>query len=454
MNSPELNSKDTICALATAAGGPISIIRLSGLESAAHAGLLWHGSKALQELPPRHLSMGRLCRQDGQVIDSECLAVRMPGPHSYTGEDTVEFQFHGSPLAARLALEELQKIGVRLAGPGEFTRRAFLNGRLDLTQAEAVADIISASSEAALGLANRQLDGYLGQRLRGFHEKLSGLLAECESHLDFPEEDMDWRPTAEMLNELKEISQALSELGETASAGEILRGCLTVALAGQPNVGKSSLLNYILGRNRAIVSPIPGTTRDTIEADCILRGIHLRFIDTAGLRDSSDLLEKQGIERSRQTIGQADIVIWITDATRSLQEQDYDGPSVSSDRLLKIANKCDQCTSRLGSEWSDFIPTCALTGEGIDRLYDAIENAVWQGRTNRQSDFAVNARHGELLRQAVANLDKASAELAGEIWELASIGLRSAVQNLGQITGQSVEPDVLGEIFAKFCIGK
>ncbi len=451
MNIAELNTSDTICALATAVGGPVAIIRISGPSAETLGAQLWGGASPLPALPPRQLALGRLQRQ-GQVLDAECLAVRMPGPHSYTGEDVVEFQCHGGPLASRLGLEELQRLGARLAGPGEFTYRAFLNGRLDLSQAEAVADLVNASSETALSLANRQLDGYLGTRLRADHENLTALLAECESHLDFPEEDLDWRPVQDMQAEIRSLADDLSRLADTADTGELLRGVLTVALAGRPNVGKSSLLNYILGRNRAIVSPIPGTTRDTIEADCLVRGIPLRLIDTAGLRDSDNSLEQQGIERSRRTLEQADLVIWIADATLPPDEQDYDGPPVRPGRLLKVVNKCD--LGPLSASWRDFLPTCALTGEGTERLYEAIETAVWQGKDARQLDFAVSARHGRLLSESSTALREADAELSAGQWELAAIGLRTAVQCIGQITGQSVAPDVLGDIFARFCIGK
>jgi len=451
MNVAELNNSQTICALATAAGGPVAIIRISGDMAIAHADKLWQASKSLKEDAPRHLRLGQLMDAQGTVIDTECLGVKMPGPHSYTGEDTVEFQCHGGPLAARLALQALQEVGCRLAAPGEFTKRAFLNGRIDLTQAEAIADIISASSESALTLANKQLCGVLGERLRIHYTCLLDLLSECESHLDFPEEDMDWMPTEELLAKLNAIFEDVKQLSSTAWTGEVLRGSLSVAIAGQPNVGKSSLLNAILGRNRAIVSEIPGTTRDTIEADATIRGIPLRFIDTAGLRTSPDRLEQEGIERSRTTIGEADVVLWVADAAKPLSEQQYDGPALPSGRLIKLANKADKATER---DWEDFIPTCAITGDGLEVLYDAIENAVWQGKNSRQSDFAVSARHGQLLKEAASALEQAAGELTCEIWELAAIQMRSALQSIGQITGQAIEPDVLGEIFAKFCIGK
>ena len=313
-----MTADDTICAISTALGGAVSIVRVSGPDAEKNCGRLWHGRTSLGETRARELALGRLSSIDGELIDPQCLAVRMPGPHSYTGEDVVELQCHGGALCARLALDALLKTGCRLAEPGEFTKRAFLNGRMDLTQAEAVADLIGAGSEAALRLAGRHLEGRLGERIRSLHGTVSDVLAEVTSRLDFPEEELDWRDPQDMIDGLVVVRTELTELLRTRREGEVLRGGLSLVIIGPPNAGKSSLLNHLLGRNRAIVTDIPGTTRDTIEAPLVIRGIPLRLMDTAGIRDGGDVVEQAGMSRARECAEAADLVIWLVDATRPL----------------------------------------------------------------------------------------------------------------------------------------
>lgn len=314
-------SEDTICAPATAVGGAVALLRLSGPQSVAIASRLWRGRSSLAELAPRVLTLGQLCQTSGEVIDRECLAVRMPGPHSYTGEDVVELHCHGGVLCAQLALRALLAAGCRLADPGEFSKRAFLNGRMDLTQAEAVADLIRAGSEAALQLANRQLDGNFGRRITKFYDDLLFLLSEIESRLDFPEEDLEWQSVPRLTEQLREIQQQLERSAASRRQGEILRGGIKLAIAGAPNVGKSSLLNAILGQERAIVSDIPGTTRDSIEVPVSIRGIPIHLIDTAGIRHGGDTIERIGIERTRKNLAVADLILWVMDASLPLSSQ-------------------------------------------------------------------------------------------------------------------------------------
>jgi len=444
-----MHDNDTICALATAPGGAVAIIRLSGPQALPVAVAIWHGQRDLTTTAPRTLLTGNLVLPDGNMLDAECLAVYMPGPHSYTGEDVVELQAHGGSCALRLALEFLETHGARSAEPGEFTRRAFLNGRLDLTQAEAVCDLIQASSTQSLRLANRQLAGEFGKQLQDLRAKLEDILAECESHLDFPEEDLDWIPLEELHARLEQFQSRLREWLSTARAGEILRGGLNLAIAGPPNVGKSSLLNQILGRNRAIVSPVPGTTRDTIEADATIAGMPLKLIDTAGLHHGADDLEQEGIRRSQEVLAQADIILWVTDATTEPTPLPQEIPAATP--VLALANKADLAALKPGDMR---LPVCALTGQGLDKVYAALEKLVWDGKESRETDFAVSARHAALLREAEEHLQEADQALGLEQWELAAISLRLAIAVLGNVTGQTVEPDVLGKIFSRFCIGK
>ena len=361
----------------------------------------------------------------------------------------MELQCHGGALCARLALDALLKTGCRLAEPGEFTKRAFLNGRMDLTQAEAVADLIGAGSEAALRLAGRHLAGRLGERIRSLHGTVSDVLAEVTSRLDFPEEELDWREPKDMMDGLAAVRTELAELLRTRREGEVLRGGLSLVIIGPPNAGKSSLLNHLLGRNRAIVTDIPGTTRDTIEAPLVIRGIPLRLMDTAGIRDGGDVVEQAGMTRARECAEAADLVIWLVDATKPLSEQpvpawDFRGT------VLQVVNKTD--LAEVPS--TEAIPISVKTGDGMEGLYDAIEKAVWADRGEKHDDVAVAARHAALLEEAGDAVRRAVERIGEESWELAAVDLRTAVAALGRITGQSVEPDVLGAIFSKFCIGK
>lgn len=434
------------------------MLRLSGPEAVPAASRLWQGRCNLAELLPRVLALGQLCGGGGEVIDRECLAVRMPGPHSYTGEDVVELHCHGGALCAQLALRALLAAGCRLADPGEFSKRAFLNGRMDLTQAEAVADLIRAGSEDALHLANRQLDGNFGRCITKFYDDLLFLLAEMESRLDFPEEDLEWQSVPRLTEQLQEIQLQLERSAASRRQGEILRGGIKLAIAGVPNVGKSSLLNAILGQERAIVSDIPGTTRDSIEVPVSIRGIPIHLIDTAGIRHGGDAIERIGIERTRKNLAAADLILWVMDASLPWQPQVLEHQCPPG-KVLYIANKADCLPEIPLIPPADFpagvlLYTCALDGTGFEQLYDAIENFVWQGKSGLENDFAVSERHSLLLQAAAAQIQEAMQQLKSETWELAAAALHQAVSELGKITGKTLSDDILNQIFARFCIGK
>ena len=436
---------DTICAMATAAGGALAVIRISGPDAFSLAAPCWSGAQSLADLPERRLCLGAFKGNEG-MIDPNCIAVRMPGPHSYTGEDVVEFHCHGGAVCARAVLRQLLKCGIRHAEPGEFSRRAFLNGKMDLTQAEAVADMIAAGSDAALKLAGRQLSGEIGRLINESETKLNDILAEVEAILDFPEEEIDFRSAQSIADDIKAQIALIEKLSATKDEGEIMRGGVSLVIAGAPNVGKSSLLNRLLGRDRAIVSDIPGTTRDTIEANVQFRGIPFRLVDTAGIRqDSSDAVEEDGMERARTAAGDADLVIWLSDAA---SPQKWPGWNVRG-TVLSVYNKVDLCEDRPAG-----LCISALTGEGMDELISAMENAVLGKCQHCDSDIAVAARHAALLDKAAASLRMALEPLQDETWELAAVGLRSAIMSLGKITGKTATPDILDAIFSRFCIGK
>ena len=441
----------TICALATAVGGALAVIRLSGEVARETAQRLWRGRARLDRAHARRLMLGQLYDEKGVLLDQQCLAVYMPGPESYTGEDVVELHGHGGALPMRRALEALLRIGLRSALPGEFTRRAFLNGRLDLTQAEAVAEVISAESDAALALANRQLAGDLGNEVEAFHEQLQAILAEVESHFDFPEEELDWKPLEWLEDQIAGLQARLGKLSATRREGEVLREGVTLVIAGAPNVGKSSLLNRLLGRDRAIVSLIPGTTRDTVEAELVVRGIPLHLVDTAGIRASEDTVEADGMARAKDAIAVAELVLWLTDASSPETQVPWPGwPHRGT--VLQVENKCDLARTQSCGEMP--IRISVLTGEGLEALADAIETAVLGRRGGTTGTVAVSARHAALLDRVRAKLAEALPFLETSAWELAAIPLHDALDALGEITGRAVAPDLLDTIFHRFCIGK
>ncbi|MBO4620234.1 MAG: tRNA uridine-5-carboxymethylaminomethyl(34) synthesis GTPase MnmE [Victivallales bacterium] len=439
----------TICALATAVGGALAVIRLSGPLALDTARKLWRGHGTLDKTHARRMMLGALHDENGRSIDQSCLAVYFPGPDSYTGEDVVELHGHGGALPMRRALEALLRLGLRTALPGEFTRRAFLNGKLDLTQAEAVAEVISAESDAALALANRQLAGELGTAVEELRTRTQALLAEVESHLDFPDEELDWQSPEWLARETAELQLRLRALAATRREGEVLREGVSLVIAGAPNVGKSSLLNRLLGRDRAIVSATPGTTRDTVEAELVVHGIPLHLVDTAGIRESKDAIETDGMARARNAVASADLVLWLTEA---VGENVLPWPEwAHRGAVLQVENKCDLGTS---TSTGDIIRISAKTGEGLDILADAIEEAILGQRGLATGTLAVSARHAALLVDACTRLTEATPLLAAQEWELAAIPLRGALNALGEITGQTAAPDLLDTIFHRFCIGK
>jgi tRNA modification GTPase len=450
--------EDTICAPATAVGGAVALLRLSGPEAVRIAGCLWHGRHSLAALPPRALTLGQLRQESGTIIDHQCLAVRMPRPNSYTGEDVVELHCHGGALCAQLALRALLEAGCRMAEPGEFSKRAFLNGKMDLTQAEAVADLIQAGSEAALQLANRQLEGNFGRQINQLYQNLLDLLSEIEAHLDFPEEYLEWKSVSQLIKQLRGLELEITRLASSHRQGEILRGGISMAIAGAPNVGKSSLLNVILGQEKAIVSEIPGTTRDSIEVSASIRGIPIHLIDTAGIRQGGDSIEKIGIERTRKNLASADLILWVMDASQPPLPQAL-GESLPPGKVLYVANKADRLPEFPTNIDDDFPPgpllhTCALDGRGLELLYEAIENFVWREGKTIEYDFAVSERHNRYLEETASQIREGIRQLKSETWELAAAALHQAINQLGHITGQTLSDNILDNIFARFCIGK
>lgn len=451
MNIDDFTTEDTVTAIAGGVGGAISVVRISGPEALGIGSRVWRGTPPLGGLPPRTAQIGELVDGSGTVID-RCLALVFPGPASYTGEDVVEFHTHGGQLVPRETLRAILAAGARMADPGEFTKRAFVNGKMDLAQAEAVGDLIGAHTAMALHLANRQLAGALSVRIGEIHAILTGLLADVESRLDFPEEDIDWPTGERLIARIREADGLMAELLRNRIEGEVLREGVRLVIAGTPNVGKSSLLNAILGRDRAIVTDIPGTTRDTLEELAHIRGIPVRLTDTAGIRAAGDIVERSGVDRSRASIREAQVVLWVYDATRpgAAAVPEVDTPVIP---VLVVANKSDLLGDG-GAIADGHIPVSALHGLGIDRLYDEIEKVVWDRPHASEPECAVSVRHRRLLESARAAVGDAAARVASGDWELASIALREGAESVGRITGKTASHDLLEDIFSRFCIGK
>jgi len=457
-----MNTIDTITALCTVPGGAISIIRISGDRALDIGNQVWKGSRMLSEADVRVLLYGH-CFPGNDKTGDPALAVYMQGPHTYTGENVVELHCHGGSVISRQMLETIVAAGARLAEPGEFTYRAFMNGKLDLTQAEAVGDIITANSDMALSLAEKQMAGTLGRSIRKLRLSLLDVLSEIEARLDFVEETLDWKEPVLLIKDLNSVVLQMRELLTSRTEGAVLRGGVRIVIAGRPNVGKSSLLNLLLGYDRAIVTEIPGTTRDTLEECATIRGIPVKMIDTAGIREADNFIEGIGIERSFASLAEAQIIVWMMDVSGDC-EQEYSTmlEHVGTKRnIIAVWNKLDLCQS------SDTLPgmndnnteilVLALSvsnTEGIEEFMDTVEKCVWHGEVHGELEIAVSSRHASLLEDAVTQLDGVDDNILQENWELASVGIRGAVSALGTITGEDVDPDILDDIFSRFCIGK
>jgi tRNA modification GTPase len=451
MNASPDPTRTTIAAIASPPGtGAVSLVRISGPDAIAIAGRATGGAASSQM--PRTVRYCRVHDGNGNTIDDGLLTI-FHGPNSYTGEDSVEFTGHGGILVTREVLDRFLACGALPAGPGEFTQRAFLNGKLDLTQAEGVMDLISAQTRLSLRAARSQLEGTLGKRTTEARDQLLETLAHLEAWIDFPEEDIDPQTGALLRGRVSSVLATVDSLLATADQGRVLREGVRTVIFGEPNVGKSSLLNYLLGFERAIVSDIAGTTRDTIEEIINLQGIPLRLVDTAGMRESDDRIEAEGIQRTVRQIEAADLLLEIADASRPKPPEAV-LPATEAKHLL-VLNKTD-----LGEHpsWSGTaaVRLSCIRGDGFDTLSTAIRDALHFGSADwGEHAVAINARHQESLRQARTALLAALELLDGQAdTELAAIDLREALEALGEIPGRVDTEDLLGVIFSSFCIGK
>ena len=459
-------AEDTIAAIATPLGeGGLAVIRISGPQALTVADRCFapSGPGKPSAAASHTIHFGHVI-SNGKRVDEVLLAV-MRTPRTFTREDVVEITCHGGVLPAKLVLESVLRSGARLAEPGEFTRRAFLNGRIDLAQAEAVADLIHSRTEMALRAASEQLAGKLSQRINSLREQMLKTLAHIEAHIDFPDEDIAPDTREQLIQHLQSGVEFTDGLLRTANEGRILRRGIRGAIIGRPNVGKSSLLNQLLGHERAIVSAIPGTTRDTIEETANIRGLPVIFIDTAGLREGSDEIEVEGIRRSRESLERAEFILHVLDAAEPITSADraYLAEFGGKKRIV-LLNKID-LPRRLElppiSEGDAFgsgvvVEVSCVTGEGIELLKDAIKKLVWSGEIHAEMlEVMINSRHQDALnRGRVATMNTIEALRSGLTLELAAMDLRIAVDAIGEIIGQTTSADLLDMIFSEFCIGK
>lgn len=442
-----MHGTDTIAALATPFGaGAVALVRVSGPQAVDVAGKIFRGRRPADELPAGRVVQGRIER-DGDVVDEVLLTV-FRAPRSYTGEDVVEISGHGGTVVAQAVLRAVLEAGARPADPGEFTRRAFLNGKMDLTQAEAVMDLISAKGEASARAAAGQLEGRLGRLVEKLREEALTALAHLEAFIDFPEEGIDPDSGKALLARIDGLHSAVNRLLATADEGRMLREGVRLVIHGEPNVGKSSLLNLLLGYDRAMVSEIPGTTRDTIEENLTLRGIPFRVIDTAGLRESSDPLELEGMRRTRRHLEEADVRVRVIEAAAMTCGM------VAQAAEVLVVNKIDLLPD--GAVPEGMIGLCCLDGRGLEGLVAEIIGKTDLSAVERCGEVvAVNARHQHCLKTARDYLEEARRSLErGDAPELTALELRSALAAIGEITGAVDAEEVLDRIFGSFCIGK
>ena len=437
--------QDTIAAISTAQGeGAIAIVRISGCDARGVVSAVFRGGDLYSQ--PRRMVCGEVYRK-GNRLD-RVMAVGFCAPNSYTGEDMAEIHGHGGIYLANELLGSVLEAGARLAEPGEFTQRAFLNGKMDLTQAEAVMDVIRARTEASLRAAGEQLVGALGKELGRLRGEVLSLVANVEGWIDFPEEGIEPETGASFEEGIRQVLSDVRRLLGTAAQGRILREGVRLVLCGAPNAGKSSLLNRLLGFERAIVAPTPGTTRDTIEESASLRGILFRITDTAGLRESDDPVEQIGVRRAREAMESADILLRVLDAT---ELKNWEG-GLSAEREVIVVNKCDL-------EMPSVLPPGVLaiscrTGQGMEELVDhLVARAGLAGGLPRYG--AINVRQQACLTRVEVGLVEALEDLCrGQAPEYVAIGLRAALDALGEVLGEVDVEEILGEIFSKFCIGK
>ena len=456
---------DTICAIATPIGeGGVAIIRISGENALDIASRIFKPKNHydIKNMKTYTMKYGNIVDLEKKEIIDEVILSYMKSPSSYTGENVVEINCHGGVVSTNSVLNEIIKAGARLAEPGEFTKRAFLNGRIDLSQAEAVMDIITAKTELSMKSAMMQRNGALSREIEELRKYLLNVLALIEYAVDFTEDDEDIIDDS-LISQVKEgiekTNLKIRNLLSNADEGKIIRDGLNIVIVGKPNVGKSSLLNALLKEKRAIVTDVPGTTRDVIEEYLNLDGIPIRITDTAGIRETEDVVEKIGVEKSKEKIEEADLIILMLDTSREIDEEDKAIIDKIKDRkYIVLLNKIDlemKISKEIISKLNNKIDISAKTGKGLDDLKDMIKDLFFNGEINSESLIISNTRHKQALYRAMENCETAIGRVnANEYLDLISIYITAAMKALGEITGNELEEDLLNKIFSEFCVGK
>lgn len=460
-----MKNEDTICAISTPIGdGGIGIVRISGKDAILIADKIFFPkrNKKLSALPSHTIHYGEI-RDDSKEKIDEALVSIMKAPNTYTKEDVVEINCHGGAVPLKRVMELVIKNSARLAEPGEFTKRAFLNGRIDLSQAEAVIDIINSKTDDSLRLAVNQLSGILSKKVNAIREELISIIASVEASIDFVDEDIEFISRYEMGKRIKRAVDEIETLITTADEGRIYKEGIATAIIGRPNVGKSSLLNALLKEERAIVTPVPGTTRDVIEEWVNIKGVPLRILDTAGIRHTEDIVEIEGVKRSREAIKSADIILLLIDGSVKLNEEDKGlMEEVMDKKLIVLLNKSDLPSLVKKDDIEKALPEkeivtiSALTGEGVDRLRSVIHGLLFKGRiTAGERAIITNLRHKTALEKTKKALETLEGSLKNEMSEeFLAVDLRGALNALGEITGETATEDILNRIFEEFCVGK
>lgn len=458
-------SDDVIAAISTPVGtGGIGIVRLSGAESLQVADRVFMSpsGKSVTSFPSHTIHYGHVVGRDGAVIDEVMLTV-MRAPKTYTREDIVEINCHGGNIVVGMVLQAVIDAGARLADPGEFTQRAFVNGRIDLSQAEAVMDVIDAKTEAGVSYSLNQLSGGLSKKYQGIDDELLHLLTYIDAALDYPEYDVEEVTEQELDQNIHHMIDEIDELLQSAKVGKVVRDGIDTVILGEPNVGKSSLMNKLLHEEKALVTNIPGTTRDTIEDYLNIGGVPFHIIDTAGIRETDDVIEKMGVERAKQMVNQAELVLYIEDVSRETSNGDQKWMSLlEGKKVLHIYNKSDLIDEDDQASLKDHlndnqIVLSVKSEEGLQTLkHKMVEMAVGSDSVVRKDDPIVsNVRHISLLKQVRQNLESALESMAmGMSVDIVAIDLKDALDNLRKITGQSLGDDIIDQIFANFCLGK
>lgn len=463
-----MTTGETICAISTPAGvGGIAVIRISGDDALKIVSKVWKG-KDLATVPGHTAHLGRIVYPNGEILD-EVVATVFRAPHSFTGEDVVELSCHGSVYIQQQLILLLIDSGCRAAEGGEFTRRAFMNGLMDLSQAEAVADVIAASSRASLRVAVSQMRGGFSRRLRDLREQLLEFVSLMELELDFSEEDVEFADRSRLVNLAERIIREVGALADSFSAGNAIRNGVPVAIIGETNAGKSTLLNRLLHDDKALVSNIKGTTRDAIEDTCVLGGITFRFIDTAGIRHTSDTVEAMGIEKTYRKIKEARIVVWMVDGEEGpehvAQVAAEIRPSTAGKQLIAVVNKIDSLSEKEQSamveavkrEASQATIICISAKDdiGVNKLEQQLAHSIAMPDSDPDAVVVTNARHYQALLNARTSLQRALDGLRNGLpGDLVSQDVRECIHHLGEITGEITTHEVLGSIFSRFCVGK